>query len=450
MFAHRPALFDKAPHQAIGRSKVFRIPEFGRRTVLVAAAFALFGLAPPAASAADTGKITLTFANWADAEAATRPGIDKIIQGFEQSHRNIEIKSEAISFSEIARQLVLRVRAGNPPDLAELAGNDTILLALTGKLEPLDSFVGAQEMAALKQSSLEGLRQHGKLIAFPWTQAPAALWYNKDIMRKAELNPDNPPKTIDQLMADMAAIKKSQPTVIPIGLDTTNRPFGLISNWPWMQTFGANPMANGGKGAEAPAMKAYLTWMRTVVQDGYTNPGLKIGEFRPLAAQDKLAFGWDQVLLQGVIQSVNHMSDTDFYQHWGVTTLPVGASGKAYSFDGGHQLVMFAGSAHKAAAWAFINYLATSSDAIQNYTIRYESSLMPLQQAPTPELAKMLDTPVFNAFANKVMPSVTLPPYGPNFAAASTAVMAGVQQAVTGNTPIDAIAKSIQQNLAVD
>ena len=62
----------------------------------------------------------------------------------------------------------------------------------------------------------------------------------------------------------------------------------------------------------------------------------------------------------------------------------------------------------------------------------------------------MLDTPVFNAFANKVMPSVTLPPYGPNFAAASTAMMAGVQQAVTGNTPIDAIAKSMQQNLAVD
>ena len=427
-----------------------RMPCSGRRFLLLVGAAGLLCIARPAAHAADTGKITLTFANWADAEAATRPGIDKIIEDFQRSHPNIEIKSEAMSFSEIARQLVLRVRAGNPPDVAELAGNDTILLAQTGKLEPLDGFAGAKGIAALKPAALEGLRQHGKLIAFPWTVAPAALWYNKDIMRKAGLNPDNPPQTIDALMADMAAIKKSQPDVVRIGLDTTNRPFGLISNWPWIQTFGADPVANGGKGAQAPAMQAYLAWMRSVVQKGYTNPGLKIGEFRPLAAQDKLAFGWDQVLLQGVIQSVNHMSDVDFYQHWGVTTLPVGAGGKPFSFDGGHQLVMFAASPHKEAAWAFINYLATSPGAIQNYTIRYESSLMPLKQAPGPDLSKLLDTPVFNAFTDKVMPTVTLPPYGPNFAAASTAVMAGVQQAVTGNTPIDEIAKSIAQNLAND
>ena len=45
------------------------------------------------------------------------------------------------------------------------------------------------------------------------------------------------------------------------------------------------------------------------------------------------------------------------------------------------------------------------------------------------------------------MPTVVTPPYGPKFAAAATAIMAGVQQAVTGDTPIDQIAQSIQQNL---
>ena len=41
-----------------------------------------------------------------------------------------------------------------------------------------------------------------------------------------------------------------------------------------------------------------------------------------------MAFVWDQVLLQGVIQSANKMPDADFYRRWGVTTQPTGPSGK--------------------------------------------------------------------------------------------------------------------------
>lgn len=421
------------------------IRKTARTFALIASTAASLGWMPTASHAAD--KITLTFANWADAEGATRPGIEGVIAQFEKDNPDIAIKSEAVSFSEIARQLVLRVRSGNPPDVAEIAGNDTFLLALTGKLEPLDGHLDAGTKAMIQPSALAGFQDKGKLIAFPWTQAPAGFWYDKAIMQKAGLDPENPPKTIDELMTDMAAIKKSQPDVIPLGLDTTNRAFSLISNWPWMQTFGANPLDVGNKGAESDAMKAYLKWMRELAKKGYIDPGRKIGEFRPLIAQDKVAFHWDQVLLQGVIQSVNKMSAQEFDKHYGVTTQPAGPSGKSFSFEGGHQLVMFADSAHKDAAWKFIQYLSTSPYAIENYTLSYESSLTPLQKAPNDALAKKLDTPVFNAFTSKIMPTVTTPPYGPDFAAGATAVMAGVQQAVTGDMPIDDIAASIQNNL---
>lgn len=277
--------------------------------------------------------------------------------------------------------------------------------------------------------------------------SPAALWYNKALMQKAGLNPGDPPKTIDQLMTDLAAIKKALPDVVPLGLDTTNRPFALTANWAWMQTFGADPLADGGKGANTPAMRAYLSWMRELAQKGYIEPGQKMGDFRPLAAQDKVAFTWDSVLLQGVIQSINHMPSDDFYQHWGVTPLPAGPAGKSSTFEGRHDLVMFAGSAHKQAAWEFIQYLATSANAIENYTIKYETSLMPLKDAPSPEIAKLYDTPVFQAFIHTILPTVQTLPYGEKFAPGSTAIMAGVQQAVTGTTPINSIASSMEQNL---
>lgn len=408
----------------------------------VCAVLALAGAAP--AQAQD--KITLTFANWASAEAATRPGIEKVIADFEAAHPDIEIESEALSFSEIARQLVLRVRSGNPPDVAQIAGNDTILLAATGGLEPLGPHMKDGTREALKDAALSGLEVGGELIALPWNLAPAGLWYNKAIMEKAGLDPEDPPQTIDELMAAMESIKETQPDVIPLGLDTTNRAFALSSNWPWMRTFGALPIGEGATGADSEEMKNYLAWMRELAQKDYIDPGRKIGEFRPLMAQDNVAFLWDQVLLQGVIQSVNDMSDEEFFEHYGVTTLPTGPSGETYSFEGGHQLVMFEDSEHKDAAWEFMKYLATAPEAIENYTISYNASLPPLADVPE-SMADQLDTPVFNAFSEEIIPTIAEQPYGPQFAEAATAIMAGVQEAVTGEEPIDEIAATIEQQL---
>ena len=416
-----------------------------RRFVLAtAAALALAAIGSPPATAET---VTITFANWAAAEGTTKPAIEKVIAEFEAAHPDIKIRSEAISFSEIARQLALRVRAGNPPDVAQLAGNDTFLIAATGKLEPLGGYIDAKLKAELKPDALAHLSYQGKLIALPWTLAPAGLWYDKTILQKAGLDPEKPPKTIDELMSAMAAIKKTQPDVIPLGLDTTNRAFSLQANWPWMATFGAEPIGDAKASADSPAMKRYLAWMRELAQKRYIDPGRKIGEFRPLAAQDKVAFTWDQVLLQGVIQGAARMSDADFYKRWGVTTQPAGPSGKSYSFEGGHQLVMFADSKQKKAAWTFMQYLATSPAAIRDYTLGPGASLPPLVHMPSPELAKKLDTPIFQAFTARIVPTAISPPYGPAFASASSAIMAGVQQAVTGSDPIGAIAASIQQQL---
>jgi multiple sugar transport system substrate-binding protein len=424
---------------------MFRFSKLAPAHLRLAALAMALGVAAGPAAAAE--KITLTFANWASAEGATRPGIEKVIANFEAANPDIEIRSESISFSEIARQLVLRVRAGNPPDVAQVAGNDTILLAASGGLEPLDDYLGEELKGRLKPAAVATLEVDGALMAFPWNQAPAGLWYNRAILKQAGLDPDQPPRTIDELMAAMAAIKQSQPDVIPLGLDTTNRAFSMSSNWPWMRAFGAKPVGADATGAESPEMKAYLQWMRELAQKGYIEPGRKIGEFRPMIAQDQVAFLWDQVLVQGVIQTTNGMSDDAFYERYGVTTLPEGPGGGPYSFEGGHQLVMFADSEHKDAAWKFIEFLATDPEAIKIYTIGTNRSLPPLAQISDAELKSQLQTPVFKAFSENIIPTIAPQPYGPEFAAAATAIMAGVQQAVTGSEPIDDIASSIQQQL---
>src|SRR3546814_8621620 len=114
-----------------------------------------------------------------------------------------------------------------------------MLLAASGGLEPLGDYLGQGLKDRLKPAAVSALQVDGELMAFPWNQAPAGLWYSRTILQQAGLDPDRPPRTIDALMAAMAAIKQSQPDVIPLGLDTTNRAFALSSNWPWMRAFGA-------------------------------------------------------------------------------------------------------------------------------------------------------------------------------------------------------------------
>jgi multiple sugar transport system substrate-binding protein len=421
--------------------------QFGGRGLWLVVALSVAALAPGMIGTSFAqNKVTVTFANWAAAEGTTRPGIEKVIADFEAANPDIDIVSEAISFSEIARQLVLRARSGNPPDVAQIAGNDTVLLGSTRTLEPLDGYVSRELAANLKPGADAGLRQGGSLFAFPWNQSPAGFWYNKQIMQRAGLDPNKPPRTIDELNTALAAIKSSQPNVIPLAIDTTNRAFALSSNWPWMQGFGAVPVGEGATGADSPAMKAYLTWLRDIAKKGYIDPGRRIGEFRPLAAQGNVAFIWDQVLLKGVMQGASGMSEEAFNATWGATTLPV-ATGKATTFEGGHQLIMFASSKQKKAAWKFIEYLATSPNAIADYTTSVNSSLPSIKSTGSAELDAALNKPVFKAFSDEIIPTLAPQPYGPQFATAATAIMAGVQQAITGTQPIDDIATSIQQQL---
>lgn len=391
--------------------------------------------------------ITLKFTNWASAEAATRGGIEQVIAAFEKANPGIKIESEAVAFPEMTRQLVLRIRSGNPPDVAQISGNDTFVLASSGGLEPLTALAGDDFLKSLRPGIYQRLMVDNQLIAIPWNQAPAGLWYNKKIMAEAGLDPSKPPATIDELNAAMAAIKKARPDVIVLGLDTTNRAFSLMSNWPWMKTFGAIPTGEGATGGDSAEMKAYLTWMRENAAKGYLEPGRKIGEFRPLMAQGKVAFLWDQVLLQGIIQASSGMDDDTFYGTFGVTAMPAGAGGGGYSFEGGHQLVMFGKSEKKEAAWKFIQYLVTNEEAAKVYTIGTIRSIPSVASFKDESVAKLLDTPVMEAFSSKIIPTISPQPFGPKFAEAATAIMAGVQEAVTSDAPIDTITSNIQSRL---
>jgi len=408
---------------------------------------ALAGLLIPSSRPVSAAPTTvLTFVNWATAEPATRPAVQTVIAAFERDHPNIQIRSVPVSFSNILQQLIVQTTAGNPPDIAQIAGNDTVALQATGVLQPLDGIAPRAFLESLYPSEVTLGRFEGSLYAVPWVVAPLGFWYNRTLMKQAGLNPAKPPATISEWMDDMRAIKAKDPNVVPFGLDTSNRSFGLDVNWPFMLAFGAHPLGAHAPNADTPQMAAYLTWVRTLTERGYTQPGKLLGAFRPLAAQNQLAFAFDGPYLRGVILGLNTaMTPAELDATWGVTVLPAGQDGRHYSIPTDHQLVMFKAARDKAAAWAFMQYLASDRTAIATYTLT--SGVIPPLRNGTTMFPAQMGNPIVQAYVRDVIPTVVRPDWGTLYTKAFPAIMTGVQQAVSGTAPVAGIAKQMQDQL---
>jgi multiple sugar transport system substrate-binding protein len=390
----------------------------------------------------------ITFANWADAEQNTHPGIDAAIKEFESIHPNIEIKSEPISFSDIDHQLLLEVRSGNAPDVAEMAGDYTTDLAATGALQPLDGYMSSQWRSQIIPRELNLGMVDGKQDAIPWTVGPYALWYNKTLMKQAGLSP-TPPATWNELLSDAKAIHAKAPKAIALGIDSTAREYALDQDWPIMQSLGGVPLSGSKATVNTAPVQNFLTFMRTATTSGYTPEGQKAGYFRQPAASNQVAFTVDGPYVKGVVQSVNHMSDQQFYNTWGVAPLPTGSSGKHYSAPTDHQMVMFSGTHDKQAAWEFMSWLTTSNWATLNYTLKYENSIPPLA-SPTGAVAAQLNNPIAQAFERDVIPTVTAPAWGTSYSSSYLDFTSAVQQAMTTSTPIPSITSGLQSKLTSD
>lgn len=416
---------------------------------VAAVALAAAGCSSSSSSAASNGPVTITFANWAVTESNTEPGINAMIKQFEHLHPNITIKQQAISYTNIDQQLLLEAKSGNTPDVAEIQGDYTFDLDATGQLLPLSSYIASTKSQYISRELTLG-NINGQFVGLPWTVGPFALWYNKTLLTQAGLSP-TAPTTWDQMLSDLKVIHAKFPKVVALGSDSTSREYGLDQNWPIMQAFGSVPFKGTKATADTAAFRNYLTFQRTIAKDGYTPEGQKGGTFRTPAASNQVAFTIDGPYVKGVVQSVNHESDSAFYANWGVAPLPAGSNGKHYSVPTDHQLVMFKGTPTNArqAAWEFMSWLATSNYAVTKYTIPYEGSVPPLAH-PTGAVKAQLNNPIAQAFINQVIPIVATPDWGPQYSLGYQDVMTAIQQAMTSSTPITQIDSTLQSKLGTD
>lgn len=401
----------------------------------------LVGYAGPSSFAAT--QVTIRFVNWESSDRVEKPWTDDIEAHFMKDNPGIRIQDEAVDFSGHLHQLVTECAAGDCPDVAEAQGNDIASLASAKLIQSLDGYDKAF-IDSLNTGSARLVKFNGTLYGIPWSSDPIGLLYNKELMKKVGLDPNVPPKTIAEAMRAIATAKQQDPNIVGLGIDTTLRDFGVDAEWPYMHAFGAEPIKNGKPDADTPQMRAYLEWVRSLVKNGYTLPGKKMGEFRALAAQGRQLFLEDGPYFKSVVQGMNKsLTDEKLYATWGVTAIPGGPANGPSAGASDHQTVVFASSKNRAAALKFMRYLASDEYAIRNFLLHVGD--LPAVKGMEGKISE-LNNPITLGFV-KIRDFMVVPPYGPKYAEAFPPIMTNIQRTYSTSDPVADIARTMQTQL---
>jgi multiple sugar transport system substrate-binding protein len=190
--------------------------------VVTCALALVVGCAPGGANqtAAGPSTVKLVYFNARGAEAAER----KLIERYQNDHPNVQIEYEAStsmqapSDSDAIANLIFNVQAGTSIDISKVEVTRTPLALMPSHAALELTSVGGQavvdRLAQLLNNNLTQIK--GGIWALPYEYDPFGYVYNADVFKQAGLDPNQPPKTWDELRVDAKAIKAALPDTWPI------------------------------------------------------------------------------------------------------------------------------------------------------------------------------------------------------------------------------------------
>ncbi|MFT0850082.1 sn-glycerol-3-phosphate ABC transporter substrate-binding protein UgpB [Achromobacter sp. F4_2707] len=215
---------------------------------------------------------------WHSMEGALGDRVNELVTGFNESQSDYTVNAiYKGAYGESMNAGIAAFRASNAPDILQVfeVGTATMMYA-KGAVKPIQEmseevgdpinpadFLGA--VASYYSSS------EGKLISMPFNSSTPVLYYNKDAFEKAGLDPENPPKTWQDVAEAGKKLRES-------GLEC-----GYTTGWPsWIQleTFAAwhnVPYATQNNGfdgldarlnMDAPAFVKHFDFLAQMAKDG--------------------------------------------------------------------------------------------------------------------------------------------------------------------------------------
>jgi multiple sugar transport system substrate-binding protein len=314
----------------------------------------------PATTAAPTTytgpAVSLSF--WNGFTGGDGPFMKRLIEQFNAAHPTIKVTMNVYQWTDYYAKVPAAVAAGQGPDLGIMHVDSVATNAARQVVLPLDDVATALALteADFSPPVWQAGVYKGARYSIPLDVHPLGMFYNKTVLSKAGLDPDKPPKTGEEYLAALEALKKAGiqghwATPFPF---TGSMQFGSLLYQHGGQLFADD--ASVSRFAEEPGVQA-LTWLVELINKGYSPKN--VGQDADLIAlqNGKNAFNWNGIWSINTLRAAKDLE-------WGVAPLPqIGTKPAAWA--GSHQFVVFkqrtSDQNKLTAAKVFINWISGHS-----------------------------------------------------------------------------------------
>jgi len=315
----------------------------------------------------DDGRIHIVYwEKWSGAEATA---MQTTVDAFNASQGRIFV--EFLSVSGIERKTILATAGGDPPDVAGVWVQQLASWADMDALTPLDALMeqdgttASEFMSRYEPAYADAAQYDGHVYALYATPASMALHWNKAAFREAGLDPERPPRSIEEMYEYSRRLIKRDPATG--GLTQV----GFLPQdpgwWPWSfpRYFGGDLLSASGDVVydALPENLASMRWVRSYTElyelEALTRFASGFGNFG--SPQFPFFAGRTTMVFQGVWLS-NYLRQYAPNLEYGAAAWPAVKPGEPpFTIVEGDMLVIPHGAKHPREAWEFLKYVNSSN-----------------------------------------------------------------------------------------
>lgn len=280
-------------------------------------------------------------------------------QAFEAANPNVDIIIEqfpGVSLKDFEIKLRLRFSSGKAPDVFHAGQSVVAEYAHLGLLAPAPPYIEEMVQAhslneMIRRAPYFNETCYGITADAAWT----VLYYNKQMFREANLDPEQPPRTWEELIAyaDKLTVRRDDGSPIRAGLSLRKTGFkpGTAEKWlTFLYSAGGRPFSEDGAEARfnSQAGRDALDFYHTILFDKKIDAVTLEGDQQGFGQGRAAMFLREMHVIRWLEENY---PDLEF----GVAPVPARAA--SVSSGGSYLWVVSKDSPHQEAAWRFIQFL---------------------------------------------------------------------------------------------